>query len=454
MIVLDPLLMQNPASLALEAFHRAAKSVPAYQTLLKEAGINVGDIRDPADFTLLPLLGKGNTFQRFGLAELCRDGELGRLGTVLTSSGHSGAFAFGLTDAAALPAVSAWIDDLLDQLFEVKSTRTLLINCLPMGVRIPTQACTLAETSVRPDMVIGLVKALSKSFAQTILVGDAAFIKAVLELGHRSGVKWSELLVQVIVGEEPLAENARTYLAGLLGLSLNSPAAGVIASSMGVGELGLNLFSEIPPKGPLIQLRRLLHENASLRQKVLGAEKTVPCLFTYDPARIFVEFNASGRLVITTLEPHLRLPLIRYATGDQGAFLSLPLDVKAELEAHGLPWDLLNAIPIVLIRGRGDCALAGKQPVYPEEIKEGLYRDPKLAALTTANFRLVSGPVEVRVRIQLSPDVVRTSEIEQGFRAAISEYVSAPIRVICEAYETFGSGMTLDYERKFSYLLP
>jgi hypothetical protein len=113
---------------------------------------------------------------------------------------------------------------------------------------------------------------------------------------------------------------------------------------------------------------------------------------------------------------------------------------------------MVQALPVVAITGRGDHASAGDIPVYPEEVKEGIYADFRLAALTTANFRLVSGPQSVRIRIQLSPEVPRTTEIERDFRAAIARYVTAPVTVACEPYESFGSGMALDYERKFNYL--
>lgn len=440
--------------LALQAFHRAAASVPAYRTILKEVGIDAAKIERAADFFTLPILDKAGTFQRFPIEELCRDGEIGRLGSVLTSSGHSGIFAFGLNDAETLPAFSAWIDDLLDLLFQVRLKRTLLINCLPMGVKVPTQVCTLAETSVRPDMAISLVKSLGRHFAQIILVGEAAFIKHVLELGRQSRIDWRQPLVHIILGEEPLAENARKYFEEIVGTDVARPQDGIIASSMGVAEIGLNLFSEIPPASPLIALRRLLHEDAGWRRRVLGPGKVVPSLFTYDPRRIFTEFDAAGRLILTTLEPYLRIPLIRYATGDRGRFLQLPEEIRPDLEASGISWTVLRALPIVAIDGRGEHASAGEAPVYPEEIKEGLYRDHSLAALTTANFRLVSGATRVRVRIQLSRGVPRTAEIENGFRTAISHYVAAPIEVVCEPYENFVSGMSLDYERKFSYLSP
>ena len=445
--------MNSPfEQLALEAFKAAAQRVPAYRTLLSEARVDAADIVDLHTFRSLPVLDKACTFQRFGLDELCLDGEIGELSSVLTSSGYSGMFAFGLNAAAEQAVLSDGIDDLLDYLFHIKSRKTLLINCLPMGVKVPTRACTLAETSVRPDMVVGLVKAFSRHYEQILLVGEAAFIKHVIELGVRGGIDWPALLVQVILGEEPLAENARIYLERLLGADVTRPENGIVASSMGVAEVGLNLFSEIPPAAPLILLRRRLHENPDARQKLFGSRLTVPCLFTYDPRRVFVEFDDAGRLVLTTLEPHLRISLIRYATGDRGARLVLPPDMREQIEAWGISWEVLNAIPIVVIHGRGDHASAGDEPVYPEAVKEGIYYNPALAALITANFRLVSGPTSVRVRIQLSPGVNPTAEIEEGLRAAIVRYVDAPIKVVCESYESFGSGMTLDYERKFAYL--
>lgn len=445
-------MSNNLVGRALEAFQHAERRVPAYRILLAEAGICREDIRDGNDFLKLPILEKKDTFQRFPIEQLCVDGTIGHLGTVLTSSGHSGIFAFGLTGADALSATVEWIDDALDTLFQVRSKPTLLINCLPMGVKVHTRACTLAETSVRADMAIGLVKAFGGHFSQLIFVGEAAFIKHLLEMGRDSGVNWKDLLIHVIVGEEPLAENARRYLEGMLGADLKKPAQGMIVSSMGVAELGLNLFSEAPPIGQLPLLRRVLHENTSLRHALLGRREWVPSLFAYDSRRIFVEFDAAGRLLVTTLDLGLRVPLVRYATGDCGGFIHIPPRLRPAIESLGVSCELLDQISCVMIEGRGQHALAGNIRVYPEEVKEGIYADPSLAVLTTANFRLVSGDRSALVRIQLSPTVTPSENLDLLFFAEITRYVSAPIRVSCERYEDFGSGMALDYERKFAYL--
>ncbi len=459
-----------------EAFRSAARSVPAYKTLLSEAGVRPDQVKGLPDFQrAVPILDKQSTFGRFSIAELCRGGTAAGLAWVLTSSGHSGQFAYGVCDrdrrrcdgtrprrrgrrglisgqpAARRPALPGGrIDDALDMFLGVYKKPTLLINCLPMGVRVYTQACTLAETSVRADMVTAVVKAFGGSYDQIALVGETAFLKHVLELGRTQGIAWEGLNVHAIVGEEPLAENARTYLAGLLGIDLGAPHHNLIISSMGVGELGLNLFFETPD---LIALRRALARDESLRRRLLPAPATnVPMLFTCDPRRLFVEVLAADRLVVSTLERGLRIPLIRYATGDRARWFNQPDLLRETAAAAGIPGEAVANLPILMVLGRGAFAHAGHVPVYPEQVKEGLYADPALARLTTANFRLRSGPRKAVLRIQLAPGIRAERRLQDRFAEAVAPYTAAPLRVACEEYGAFGNGMALDYERKFDYL--
>ena len=432
------------------AFGRTAREVPAYRQILSESGTNPGEVSTPDDFKrLVPIIDKASTFDRFSLPELCRDGHCGQLLSVLTSSGHSGRFSFGLYDVDMAAAEVGRIDDILDMLLGVRSRPTLLINCLPMGVKVPTQACTLAETSVRADMATALVARLGQQYDQLILVGEAAFIKLVLESGLEQEIDWRKMLVHVIVGEEPLAENARMYFQDLLGCDGVSAESGLIGSSMGAAELGLNLFLELPP---LVMLRQTLHKDASLRSDILGRDVTcVPMLFTYDPAHVFVETCGDDALVISTLQPR-RLPLIRYATGDRARLLTLD-ELAPVIAACGLAPEHLPPNPVIVaVYGRDKCARAGEQLIYPEQVKEGLYARAELAKLTTANFRILSGPDEATIRIQLSPGLAPDDGVDERFAEAIAEYVCAPFGIRCERYETFGSGMALDYERKFDYL--
>ena len=437
----------------LAAFGEAAQRVPAYGRILADAGVEADEIRTLADFqSRVPVIDKHATFQRFPLAELCLDGEPGELGGVLTSSGHSGVFAFGLYDRVGAEMETARTDEALDMIFAVKSHKTLLINCLPMGVKVYTRACTVGETSVRADMATALVKQFGPHYEQIVLVGDAAFLKHVIELGAEEGIDWPGLLVHAIIGEEPLAENARSYLEGLLGIDPGDPRTGLIGSSMGVAELGLNLFFELPP---LVAVRRALHNNPALRRQLLGPDAPcTPMVFAYDPRRIFVESDAGGELIFSTLDPQRRVPLIRYAPGDVGQVVSDPRLLAAASAAMEMKLDLPADLPIVLVFGRGHYATAGDKKVFPEQVKEGIYLIPELARKTTANFRLASGDDAVRLRVQLAPGVEPAPGLAEQFAEAVARYVTAPLRVTCQRYEDFADGMALDYERKFAYIDP
>jgi len=437
----------------LTVFHEAACRAPAYRKLLAEAGIEPSQIKSIGDFSRLPVLDKHCTFERFHLAELCVDGRLGEVRWVLTSSGQSGVFSFGLYSPKGAKEYRDYIDYALDAIFQVSSRPTLLLNCLPMGVKLYSEHCTLGETSVREDMAVALVKKFGEYFEQIIFVGVDSFIKHTLELGQRQGVDWKGPLVHVIHGEELLAENARKCIEGILGAQTGKPQTGLVAASMGVGELGLNLFFEVPPQRALILLRRALHENPGLRREILGKDTTTaPAVFSYDPNRIYVEFAEADKLVITHLDPARPIPLVRYASDDQGQFLRLSDKVLSALSALGVPVDELEGLPIVAITGRGKSVSAGQARVFPEEVKEGVYHDPELAGMTTGNFRLLPGPKEATVRIQLSPEVQPTETLGRRFAEAVALYCRGPVRVTCEPYDSFRDGMALDYERKFDYL--
>jgi phenylacetate-CoA ligase len=443
--------------LAIESFNRAAAEVPAYRTILAEARIDSKSVRSIEDFRRLPVLDKKGTFGRFPIDQLCVGGSVGKLASVLTSSGHSGLFAFGLSDAAREASAAATIDAGLDMVFKVSRISTLLINCLPMGVKVPTKLCALAETSVRPDMVTAIVRAFGDKFEQIIVVGDAAFVKLALELGLKQGIDWSRHRVHVVLGEETLAENARVYIHHLLGSPVGTLERGLVFSSMGIAEIGLNLFFEVPPTTAMVHLRGVLHRDAALRKLILGYDTAwVPSIFTYDPRRIFVEFvehdGAIDRMVLTTLDPHQQVPLIRYAPGDHGSFVNLPDAAIPALRAANCEIELLQQIPIVAVQGRGQFVKVGHGRVAPEAIKEGIYADAELCRSTTANLRLRGGGDRATVRLQLAPGVAPEPSLSRRFYNSVASYVSVPIEVVCQRFEEFGSGMNVDYERKFDYL--
>ena len=324
----------------LMAFHRAAKEVPAYRELCREQGVRTELIVDLESFTrLCPILERSNTFDRFPIDRLCAGGEQGDLAQVLTSSGHggSGRFSFGLTDRKQAALNEYFIDQSMDEAFQVKTRKTLVINSLPMGVFFSSQCMTVANTSVREDMAAALIQAFGKYYAQIILVGDPLFMKKLTDYALEKSLEWCQFKLNAVIGEEIFGEHYRGFIAERLGLTREQR----IMASMGVAELGLHLCYETPAT---IDLRRAAFNNPKFAQDLFGIDPdrmVLPMLYSFHPQRIFVESigqdtEGYGQMTVSLLDTGLTVPLMRYQTGDAIRLLE-PDTVAAAAHLHGIP---------------------------------------------------------------------------------------------------------------------
>jgi phenylacetate-CoA ligase len=443
---------------ALEAFRRAAARVPAYQDLLAEHGVAPGDIRAIGDLTRrCPVLTKETTFGRFSLHELCQPGALDQLAAVVTSSGQGGRLAFGLTTRAQARRGRRDIDLALEYAFGVDQRRTLLINCLPMGVRFSSDAVTIADVSVREDMALALASNFGPYYEQIIVVGDPLFLKRLCDAARDQGIDWSALRVNLVIGEEPFGENYRAYLAARLALDLESKTGGLIGSSMGVGELGLNLF---PETRETIALRRRAGHDPALAELLFGAGVpggTPPMLFAYNPLRVFVETlgtgaDGFGKLTVTLADPGAPLPLVRYQSGDLARLIAP--DRLAEIAERGglgsAPRGAQGpALPLVAVAGREGDRLGDGRTVT--DYKDALYSDHEVADSLSGAFRLEAGEEGRRVHVQLRQGAAEPADLSARLHRLLPGELEAEGLVIWP-FEDFPFGMTLDYERKFDYL--
>jgi phenylacetate-CoA ligase len=439
---------------AVKVFKSTARRVSAYRTLLLECGIDPDSVNNWEDFQKLPTTGKHNTFQRFSLEQLCLPGTLDQLAGVLTSSGQSGNFAFGLTTRKQAKSANFMIDLGLEATFEVDRYKTLLLNALPMGVGFTSNAVTVAETSVREDMVLALADKFGPYFEQIVLVTDPVFLKLLCDTSRDRGFDWKRFRVHAVIGEETIGENFRSYVGHVLGTDPDDYHGPILGASMGAGELGLNLFFETPQT---IALRRLLCKEASLRQQFFGVELTaeqVPMLFTYSTAQICVEClpdekapTGYGQLTITPLAKDAPLPLLRYQTGD--LIRIYPPDALVQMlvnaaQPHLRRWNM----PVVALRGR-DSEETGAANV--STVKDSLYRNRELADALTAAFRLETDNGALRLHLQMRSDALPPADFEARLRAELPESVrTASIKLW--PYAAFPFGMRLDYERKFKYV--
>ncbi len=447
-------LVRWAESRLIPAFHRVAAGVPFYARLLESQGVDPHGIRGLEEFKeCVPILDKRSTFRDQPIDQLCMDGSLKGVKSLLTSSGHSGVFAFGVQTQRDLTQARRAADVGLEYAFEISRRKSLLINALPMGVKVET-SLPLAETSVRQEMVWAVIRKFSPYFEQMILLGEGSFLKKVIEEGREQGIDWGSRIFHFVSGEEGIAESLRTYVGGLLGLDFASPHGGMFCSSMGVGELGLNLFHET--RGT-IMIRRLAQNRPELREALFGKGiKVCPMLFVYYPHRSFVEEIACGEevpeLAVSMVDPGLKIPLLRYKPGDRGRVLSYRRvqDILRQFDLE--PWMPDLRLPMVAVYGRGHGLGTGARRVTPEALKEALYEDPVVAASVTGAFKLRQDGEEIHMDVQLRKGWKRADDLPRRLQKCLAEWGAMPVHSTLYPYAEFPFFMELDYERKFSYV--
>lgn len=456
---LDPAALEAiSARRVLRRFHEVARGVPYYAELLGTRGIRAAEVRDLEGFVArCPVLDKSDLFGATPLHRLCLGGRIGRPAGVLTSSGQGGRFAFGLSSRDQLRRAEAAIELGLQHAFQTDDYKTLLINALPMGVGFTCSTVTLAETSVREDMVAALVEELGPYFEQIILVLDPLFAKRLVDHARDLGLDWSTHRIHVILGEETFGEHFRSYLARRLGQDPVGWSRGLVGSSMGVAELGLNLFFETRET---VIARQLAQSTAGTLRLGLGdwPGQVPPVLFVYDPRRIFVEVldtdaRGFGELVVSTLEPAQPLPLMRYRTGDRAQRVD-PQALAGALGEAGRPDLVLPRLPMIAVTGRSADRLDGGRSLL--DIKDALYAEDWVADRVTGAFRVRTDAAGCRVDIQLR------SGCERDAAALTARFKDASIGpkgqdgdlIQVWAADEFPWRPSLDYERKFPYASP
>jgi phenylacetate-CoA ligase len=439
------------------AFHRAAREMPWYRELLAAAAVDPSEIVDLATFvTRVPLLTKNNTFHRFPIDHLAAGTRIADLAGVLTSSGHGGRFAFGLTTRTDAAMEEEFIDDALDATFAVRSRRTLLINCLPMGVVFRSAATTVATVSVREDMALALLVAFGHHFEQVVIVADPLFVKRVIDYAAENHYDWSRVRTHVILGEEIFGEHFRTYVANALRLNIDGADSGSVMSSFGVGELGLHLAHETPAT---IALRRAAWTDAALARELLAHDSgcsSLPAILAFNPSRTLVEVLAAdssgyGQLAFSLLDPGAPIPLLRYSTGDVARILDAD-SVMSVCARRGTSVSSGLPAQMIALRGRvGDRLPNGADVGLYKDV---LYADPMAAPQLSGAFRLIVAADSLTWHVQRALSNAADPMTESELISRLLQHMPTAARpgtIIIWEYEQFPFGMGLDYQRKFAY---
>ena len=420
------------AQAALELFHDAARTVPAYAAFLRSAGVDPGAVRSPADFDRLPLLTKDTYHRRYPLPELCRDGRLDGCNMVAVSSGSSGTPTVWPRSVLDERAVAARFEQVFRDGFLAGERRTLAVICFALGSWVggmyTAAACRhLAAkgypvTVVTPgnDMaeILRVVAELGPLFDQVVLAGYPPFVKNVVDVGLAQGIDWPAFRVKLVLAGEVFSEEWRDLVGRRAGLA--DPLADS-ASLYGTADAGV-LGTETPLS---VSIRRFLAGRPDVLRELTGQAR-LPTLVQYDPVARY--FQASGPTLLFSADG--ATPLVRYHIADEGGLVGFEEmlafcarhghDPLAEAgEQHRVP-----RLPFVYVFGRSLFTVSyfGAN-VYPENVTVALER-VEVCDWVTGKFVLSTAETadrdrELRVVVELAPGQAGSAEREAQLADAI-----------------------------------
>jgi phenylacetate-CoA ligase len=412
----------DPAERAVALFRTTAESVPAYREWLDGQGFDPKSVRSAADFARVPITSKANYVLRYPLASRCRGGRIEDCDMVAVSSGSTGTPTFWPRSARDEYAVARRFEQVFVDAFRADERTTLAVVCFALGTWVggmyTTNACRLLSARGHPimlvtpgnsrDEILRVLRDLSPSFEQVVLLGYPPFLKDTLDAGRARGIDFATMHVKCVMAGEVFSESWRDLLLERAGADSPSYASASLYGTADGGVLG----NETPLS---IAVRRLLAARPALAREIFG-ESRLPTVVQYDPYSRF--FEASERRLLFSGDGGV--PLVRYAILDEGGVIAHDvllgrlrtegLDPCAELGDRGA-----RRLPFVYVFGRSDFTVSfyGAN-VYPENVSVGL-EAPDVEGFVSGKFVMEvveggDGPPCLSVAVELAPGESATEE--------------------------------------------
>ena len=151
------------------------------------------------------------------------------------------------------------------------------------------------------------------------------------------------------------------------------------------------------------------------------------------------------------LSEEMRIPLLRYRSGDYGKTFSYR-EVVDTLRRCGYHIEPDLKLPFVAVSGRGKSLPVQHGELFPEAVKEAVYANRRLANAVTGNFRLSEQKGLALIEFQLRQGRAIDADDSDDFLMHLLRYSRVKPHVVFHSYATFPYSMELDFERKFHYL--
>ena len=432
------------------AFQNAAKEMPFYQKILEQKGINATKIQTLEEFSrLVPIIRKTDVFSAFSANDLCRNGKIDDMHSAIVTSGTSGVFAYGILTNEDILFQQKMLDEFFKYYFNAEKESLLIINALAMGVSFASKYPVIS-TSVRPDIVIHLIKTFHASHKNTVIICDPNFAKKIIDDGMASGIVWKDIGVSFVVGGAWFPNSLAQYILSHINAHTNNPA-NVLLGTMGLTEIGLNIFSA-PTE--LIAIRNIIQNDPGMLHELFGNEATIcPEILYYYPMRTYIEIldaNAHGKgdIVISNLDTKTKTPLFRYNTTDQGQLIGRnQLADLLQQNGHDIPLKL--QLPLIAVFER-DTRDLHPSVASVAEVKEALFQGASIVPSITGHFRIVQD--ECAIEVQLEKNIDGSDAIQKSIEKNLADISGKQCTIKLIPYQTFSNNVELDYERKWKHI--
>jgi phenylacetate-CoA ligase len=437
----------GPERAAMRSFQHAARCSQGYRAHLEHHGIDHRAVRHLAE---VPYTDKRSVFSD-DIEPWLTGGRVADAAELITSSGSSGLFSLGITSHSERRTQERAIDATLRALGASDTSPTLLLNCLPMGITVPTRLATVATPSVHVEMATELLARAGRRFDRVVIASEPLFLKELAETALRlHGPEFSERVVACFVGGEWVAESWRRYVAGLFGFAPDERSRAGVLVSMGAAEAGLHVLTE----SPALRAVRAACDSQGGRERLLGEDRGyTPLLLGWDRRRIHIEErehdDGAHTLVATSLERRL-MPLVRYDLDDEGRILS-PAEVNAAMADLGCP--VRVDAPVAAVWGRRTTRLRGDGwSLRPEAVKEGLFSVAAHAGTLTGRFRIDCEDGAPLIHVQLRDGGRPAPRLECHLSELITGTTGAPARVRIHGYRDYPFHDAGDFQHKPAYV--
>ncbi len=417
---------------AYEMYKLAKENVPAYKKFLRQ--------KKPKSIIEVPQTDKKNYISKFNYEDRCQDGKFPKKGNVDESSGSSG------TPTNWIRGVEE--EDLLFKAakfefyytFNAHKIDYITLSAWSSGPwATGVKFCELLEhytlvKNTTPDIknIIKSLKTFGKKY-NYIIGGYPPFLK---QLFDARGVKWKDYNINIITGGESTPIEWKEHIRH----KLRDNA--IIISSYGASDLDIGIGFETP----FSEFIRVLTKKDPKLNKELFKTDFNPMLFQFNPLMHYIENTNKKDFTVTTLDPTVASPKVKYNIHDEGGKVTYshmlkvlkkekPKELKKFLKKNKT---LKLPFLYVLSRCDGTISLDGAN-IYPEQIEIAIDSNQKTAKETN-RFMMQkrykkNEDVEFNIFIELKAKIKPTKELEKTFKNTIRKGLIKLNKDYKESYE-------------------